>query len=344
VDHPALILLLSALLLALAGVVFWPRWGLWPLVQRALRTGERELTEDALKHLYDCEYQGTQASLQSIAGALEITAEKVARLVMRLEALGLVKTEESGLQLTPTGRSDALRIIRIHRLWEVYLADRTGFAESEWHPQADLREHQTTAAELEYLTYATGNPRFDPHGDPIPTPEGEIPSRQGISLGELTPGTSAKIVHVEDEPEAIYAQLRAQNISLNKRVTVLDKSPERIRLEVDGEEQSLAPVVAGNVWVSPMPRGTPSSPGDRLSSLSVGETRRVAVISPACKGLQRRRLLDLGLLPGTEITAVFTSPTGDPTAYRIRDSLIALRKEQADQIYVQTNGHGGGTR
>ena len=76
-------------------------------------------------------------------------------------------------------------------------------------------------------------------------------------------------------------------------------------------------------------------PVDRLSSLQLGESRSVIGISPACQGLQRRRLLDLGLVPGTEVTAVMTSPTGDPTGYRIRGAVIALRREQAELVHVQ---------
>ena len=58
-------------------------------------------------------------------------------------------------------------------------------------------------------------------------------------------------------------------------------------------------------------------------------------ISPACRGVERRRLLDLGLVPGTRVTAEFTSPAGDPVAYRVRGALIALRNQQADMIYVE---------
>jgi DtxR family Mn-dependent transcriptional regulator len=145
----------------------------------------------------------------------------------------------------------------------------------------------------------------------------------------------ATIVHVEDEPEAIYAQLRAQNVRPSQRLTILDKSSERIRVEINGEEQVMAPVVAGNVWVTPLPERAKPEPLDRLTSLKLGESRSVTGISPACQGLQRRRLLDLGLVPGTEVTAVMTSPTGDPTGYRIRGAVIALRREQAELVHVQ---------
>jgi DtxR family Mn-dependent transcriptional regulator len=260
-------------------------------------------------------------------------------LVEHLEAMELVRTEQAGLRLTSEGRSYALRILRIHRLWETFLAERTGFEEAEWHFQADRREHATSAGQLQQLVRTTGNPRFDPHGDPIPTEHGELPARRGQPLSDCESGDEVTIVHVEDEPEAIYAQLRAQNVRVNQRITIMDKSSERIHIEVDGEEHVMAPIVAGNVWVVPSPKGASSDLGDRLSSLRIGESRMCIGISPACQGLQRRRLLDLGLVPGTEVTAVMKNPTGDPTGYRIRGAVIALRNDQADLIRVQRKSH-----
>ena len=333
--HPAIALLLAGMLIIVGCIVLWPRRGLVPLVLRALQSSQRERIEDALKHLYDCEYRGSLGSIQSLAGSLELSTSQVAKFVERLEAMQWVRTERGGLRLTSEGRSYALRILRIHRLWETFLAERTGFEEAEWHFQADRREHATSPGQLQQLVRTTGNPRFDPHGDPIPTEHGELPTRRGQPLSDCELGDVVTIVHVEDEPEAIYAQLRAQNVRVHQRITILDKSSERMRIELDGDEQVMAPIVAGNVWVTPSPEGAPADLGDRLSSLRIGESRTCIGISPACQGLQRRRLLDLGLVPGTEVTAVMKSPTGDPTGYRIRGAVIALRNDQADLIRVQ---------
>ncbi len=74
---------------------------------------------------------------------------------------------------------------------------------------------------------------------------------------------------------------------------------------------------------------------ERLSSLKPGELGKIVNILPQCQGAERRRFMDLGIVPGTIVTAEFTSPVGDPTAYSIRHSLIGLRKEQADYILVE---------
>ena len=94
--HPALALLCLAVMLAVAWLLFWPGVGLVPLVRRSLLVGERERIEDALKHLHDCEYIDTVASIHSLAGALNLSTSRVARLTQRLESLGLMRVESNG--------------------------------------------------------------------------------------------------------------------------------------------------------------------------------------------------------------------------------------------------------
>lgn len=82
-------------------------------------------------------------------------------------------------------------------------------------------------------------------------------------------------------------------------------------------------------------------PANLLVHLKPGQSGRVVNISPLCHGPERRRLMDLGILPGTIISAEMKSPSGDPTAYNIRGSLIALRQEQANYINITTLGEPG---
>jgi DtxR family Mn-dependent transcriptional regulator len=302
----------------------------------AQRYSERVLIEDALKHLYTCEYEHLWGTIPSLVGALKIGRDTATRLAGRLEAMGLVDSDERGFHLKTEGRSYALRVIRIHRLWERYLADRTGVDEAEWHQQADVQEHKLTMEQADALSVRLGDPRFDPHGDPIPTAEGEIPSKRGVPLTALDPGTTARITHVEDEPEVVYAQLVAAGLYPGMTIQVVENDPRRIRIEAELEEHVLAPVVAANLTVETNGGSTGGRSSDsRLSSLRIGEQAMVVDISPACHGMERRRLLDLGIVPGTEVRAELESAGGDPVAYRIRGAVIALRKEQADLIYVR---------
>lgn len=318
-------------------VLVWPRDGLlWKWVQ-GREAAERISIEDALKHFYNYEYSRLSATIASLAGVLQIGRDEAARLAARLESLGLVTRDTEGIRLTAEGRSYALRVIRIHRLWERFLADRTGVCESQWHHQADRKEHQMTPEQVEHLSAELGHPIFDPHGDPIPTSEGELPTIQGLPLSALEPGATARIVHVEDEPDTVYAQLVAARLYPGMTVRVLQKTRDRMRIEADLQEHVLAPIVAANLTVQPIGDALDArAPERRLSSLSLGDEALVVDISPACRGIERRRLLDLGMVPGTRVRAELQSAGGDPTAYRIRGAVIALRRDQADLIYVRS--------
>ncbi|RMF60522.1 MAG: hypothetical protein D6743_14835, partial [Calditrichaeota bacterium] len=287
--------------------------------------------------LYDQEYKGITCTLQSLAGVLAVSGEEAARLMARLAALGLVAAKGEGFQLTAEGRKEALRMIRIHRLWERYLADETGIAETEWHKQAERLEHNMTDEEMEELAARAGYPSYDPHGDPIPTRSGKLPPKKGQPLTDLEEGELAQIIHIEDEPDAIYAQLVAENLHPGMRVRMLERTPERLTLTAQGEEVVLAPVVAANVTVVPLPKDLElvEEPHETLASLQPGERGEVVAIARSYRGQQRRRLMDLGVIPGTVITVEMRSASGDPTAYNIRGATIALRRSQAEKIYIR---------
>jgi DtxR family transcriptional regulator, Mn-dependent transcriptional regulator len=333
---PAINLTVAAAIGLILVVLLRPHGGLLWHWARGRRATERVRIEDALKHLYDCEYARESATLDSLAGALEIGRNEAARLTARLEALGLLASEHRRLTLTPEGCSYALRVIRIHRLLESYLAERTGVDESEWHRRADQLEHRVTAAEAEALSAQLGNPSYDPHGDPIPTPDGVMPSRRGLPLSALKTGAVARIVHVEDEPDEVYAQLVAARLSPGVTLRVLDSKPDRMRIEAEWQEHVLAPVVAANLTVEPLSDVAERIlPDSRLSSLAIGQQATVVDLSSTCRGPERRRLLDLGLVPGTVVRAELASTGGDPIAYRIRGAMIALRNAQANLIHVK---------
>jgi len=324
---------------AVVGVAVAAIW----LVRRVLRrlahgrqSVRRVLVEDALKHLRHCESTGKPASLEGLSGVLQISRNEAVEVVRRLESLGLVQSADGGLRLTDVGRRDALRIVRVHRLLERYLADRTGVDEVRWHEEADRREHLLSSEQIDRLAAEMGDPRFDPHGSPIPTASGDVGPAPGQSLVELPPGTHAVVVAVEDEPEVVYAQLVAEGLTVGTPLRVLDTGPKRIRVEALGEEHVLAPLLAANVFVRRLAAAPPGpDTWEYLSELAIGRSAKVVDISPVCRGPQRRRLLDLGLVPGTVVRAELASPGGDPTGYLVRGAVIALRRSQARLIRVE---------
>ncbi len=300
------------------------------------RDVERAQMEDALKHLYHTREAGRGGTIESLAGALQIDCDRAAQLAQTLERRALVAVQDGGLELTDAGRTYALRVIRTHRLWEHYLAHETGVAEPAWHEQADRMEHDLSPAEVDALSARMGNPVFDPHGDPIPSARGDMPVPEGQPLNTLEAGCQVRVVHVEDEPESTYRELLAARLEPGMTVNVLASNARGVQLDTGLERRQLSPLVAAQVTVQPVAQEAAAPlPARSLSSLAPGEAGIVATIAPACRGVERRRLLDLGLVPGTRVVAEFPSPAGDPVAYRIRGALIALRKLQADAIYLE---------
>jgi DtxR family Mn-dependent transcriptional regulator len=336
---PVYALTIFGLLLLAAGILFLPKYGIYFQLKRARRGLKRTLIEDALKHIYDYEYKNISCTTESIAGALLISSDAAAELLTRLSSMGLLVTNDNGVKLTPDGTSYALRVIRVHRLWERYLADETSVPPTEWHASAEEAEHHLTEEETEALAAQIGNPHFDPHGDPIPTPSGEMPPKKGHSLLSLNNGEFAVITHIEDEPEAVFAQLIAQGLYVGMQVMMIERSNERVRFAADGEEIILAPILTNNITVAPITdeEHRITTPMSALSSLPIGMEATVLNISKALRGQQRRRLMDLGIVPGTVIRAEMRSASGDPTAYMIRGAVVALRKQHAQMIFIQKN-------
>ncbi len=333
---PATLLIIGIIILSAFAFVIWPDRGILARWKKIRVDSKRVFIEDALKHLYDCEYKNTVCTLNGIANFLGISNEKASRLANLLLEMKLVNILENSIQLTAEGRSYALRVIRIHRLWERYLADQTSLGSTEWHKEAELKEHSLSESQVNELAAQLGNPLNDPHGDPIPSEELQMPEKRGEPISALKNGEFATIIHLEDEPKEIYAQLVAEGLYPGMQIRMLDQNALRVIFEADGEETVLAPVFAANITVIPIKeKENIQESFHTLSSLKKGESAVVAGISNAMRGLQRRRLFDFGLVPGTKITAMMDSFGGDPIAYEIRSSIIALRKNQTDFIYVK---------
>jgi DtxR family Mn-dependent transcriptional regulator len=333
--NSALVWTIAALALAtVAAAVAWPRrgllarWGAW----RAAR--QRMLAEDALKHLHTCEWRGQVATPDSLAGGLRLSPRAAFRLITRLEAQGWLRSMPEGLRLTPDGERLALQVIRAHRLWERYLADEARMPLADVHAEAERREHGRTAEGLLALDAALGYPNIDPHGDPIPTAAGRLDHVAAQPITAWPLGSPALIVHLEDEPAAIFAQVAAQGLRPGQTVRLIEAGAQRIVLS-DGEQTfSLAPVVAAMIYVVPAHPKQPGATARRLTELRPGQRATVQDLDAGLQGFTRRRLLDLGLTPGATVEAELQSLFRDPVAYRVRGTLVALRRDQARQVLV----------
>jgi len=334
--NPVVALFVAAVIGGAAALLFWPVRGLYWRWEHVLRASDRVLSEDALKHLFDCEYREIPGTLQGVSGALGISDNRAAELLARLQELELVSSEAAEFRLTEEGRSQALQIIRVHRLWEHHFSEDTGMDAEAWHREADRLEHRTSPEDAEAMAARLGHPRFDPHGDPIPTANGELRAPTGRPLSDLGVGEVGLVAHIEDEPDVVYRKLLAADLHVGTQITVLANKADGIRFEADGVEHVLSPVVANNLTVGALPAGQEvQQTFDTLASLQSGESGTVVGIAAACRGVERRRMMDLGIVPGTIVRAELEGPGGDPIGYRIRGAVIALRRQQAERIQIE---------
>jgi DtxR family Mn-dependent transcriptional regulator len=308
------------------------------VVVRHLRSRDalrrRTQIEDALKHLFDQEYRGRRGSFASLGGILRLNDRRLMQLLGRMQQQGLVRAQGQEFQLTPDGERVARQIVRAHRLLERYFADEARLPLRDVHAAAERREHALTADQVDELDASLGHPRLDPHGDPIPSRDGEITPPKDTPVTAWPADRFGRITHLEDEPPLAFAQILAQGLRIGQVVRILESSPERIVL-TDGENEfRLAPAVAANVFLAPAENRSATGLVS-LDRLSNGQPAEVVALDPGCQGFSRRRLMDLGFTPGARLEPVLHTFAGDPRAYRIRGTLVALRRDQAGQVLVR---------
>ena len=322
------VLLLVALVACLAGLV-----AVWRHRQRPTR--DRQRLEDALKHLFEQEYRGRHASISSLAGALHLGDSAVVTLVGRMQAQGLLAARGQEFALTPAGERLALQVVRAHRLLERYFADEARLPLRQVHAVAERREHSLSPDEADRLSASLGHPTRDPHGDPIPTRDGAVAPPIGSPATSWPADTTGRIVHLEDEPEISFAQIVAEGLRVGQVVRIVESTPSRLVM-TDGENEfRLAPAVAANVFLAPAPDAVVPADVIRLSDLGNDHPAEVIGLDEACQGFSRRRLMDLGFTEGAQIRPFLQTFAGDPRAYKIRGTLVALRRDQASQVLVR---------
>lgn len=314
--------------LALAGTAAW-----WRRLTAPAR--DRQRLEDALKHLFDQEYRDRRASISSLAGVLRLSDSTVVALVGRMQAQGLVESRGQEFGLTPEGERLALQVVRAHRLLERYFADEARLPLRDIHAAAERHEHMLSPAEADRLSARLGHPTRDPHGDPIPTRDGSVPPAVGIPATSWSPDATGLVVHLEDEPQISFAQIVAEGLRVGQLLRIVESTPERLVM-TDGEnEYRLAPAVAANIFLAPAPDTSAMAGVVRLSDLANRRPAEVVGLDEACQGFSRRRLMDLGFTQGAKIRPFLKTFSGDPRAYEVRGTLVALRRDQASQVLVR---------
>jgi DtxR family transcriptional regulator, Mn-dependent transcriptional regulator len=202
-----------------------PKLCLVPILKDDAPVGQA--VEDYAKAVYAIESRGEgPVSTNALAERLGVTAGSASAMIKKLHALGLVThVPYRGVELTGAGEKLALEVLRHHRLLELFLVEELGLPWDRVHAEAEVLEH-VLSEELEALIAAKlGDPTIDPHGDPIPTPDGRVAEAPTTALEALPVGAAGVFVRVSDSDPAMLRYLDSRGIRPGDAFEVVDRQP-----------------------------------------------------------------------------------------------------------------------
>lgn len=212
-----------------------------------------ESVQDYLKAIFELHQATPRVTTNALAARLGVSAASVTGMLRRLAELGLVEYEPyQGVVLTGSGRRAALEVIRHHRLIELYLTQALGYSWDEVHAEAERLEHAVSQSFAERIAQLLGDPKVDPHGDPIPSREGEMPHTSQRTLAEAPSGAALSIQRVRDEDAEVLRRLAALRLFPNTRFVVKTVDREKGRRVLclgDGAEVEIEDGLARHVFV-----------------------------------------------------------------------------------------------
>ncbi len=214
-------------------------------------------TGDYLKAIRELSEAGV-ASTTGIAARLSVAPGSVTRMFGRLQEMGLIEHEPyRGASLTERGRTEALRLVRRHRLIETFLLEHLGYSWQEVHEEAERLEHAVSDKFAERLAELLGHPDRDPHGAPIPKADGVLVHESSYPLSEATVGDRVRISRIRNEDVTVLTYLGERELVPGRLLSV-----EEVRAldgvvtveDEDGTSHSLGPSLAASVFVQDLSR------------------------------------------------------------------------------------------
>jgi DtxR family Mn-dependent transcriptional regulator len=250
-----------------------------------------QAVEDYLKVIY--KLQGSNAvSTTEIARALDVSAASVTNMVKRLAQMNLAEYQSyKGVRLTEAGCKIALEIIRHHRLLELYLKEVMGYSWENIHEEAEHLEHHISEEFESKIEEMLGYPTHDPHGDPIPTREGEVAATVDDPLSEAEPGQTVVIHRVSDSDPVLLHYLEELELMPRNEVTILEKAPfdGPLTIRIGTHTRTIGYAIATKIFVAPTP---PTEHSISLRDAAHAEPRAWVCLTlrvPTRPGRARRR-------------------------------------------------------
>lgn len=182
--------------------------------------------ENYLKALLKLSFQNEEkpeAGTNEMAAYLGVKPATATDMLKKLKEKELVSYKKYGkILLTETGRISAIAILRKHRLWETFLYEKLDFSWDEVHEVAEQLEHIQSAKLIDKLDQFLDFPEFDPHGDPIPKANGDMPEIAKTLLSELKEGEECKIAAVKDTSAVFLQYLEKLKVTIGTAITVVE--------------------------------------------------------------------------------------------------------------------------
>jgi len=213
-----------------------------------------ESLEMYLKSICELESIQSPVAISQLAQRLEVSPPSTIEMVKRLATQGLVThTPYKGVALTNKGRRQAYIVLRRHRLWECFLADNLGLAWEKVHDFACRLEHATVPEVTNALSEFLGHPQTCPHGNPIPTTEGNITNSQTTPLINLTINQTACLINIAYEETILLEYLAKRGFFPGVILTVEDIAPFQgpiiVRVKEQEYPEALGREIASRIFV-----------------------------------------------------------------------------------------------
>ncbi|HMB42218.1 MAG TPA: metal-dependent transcriptional regulator [Balneolaceae bacterium] len=209
--------------------------------------------EDYLKAIYKLQtLKEGGVSTSELAKEMGVANASVTNMVKRLSKLGMVDYQSYyGTTLTKSGEKIALEMIRHHRLLELYLKEMLGYSWDEVHEEAEKLEHYISEQFEDKISELLNHPTVDPHGDPIPTKDGEMPVIKSKKLSSVLADYSCIVQRVKNQDSDVLRKLEQAGIIPGVKVTIVKRDEEKgcLHLEVEGRKTSVADALAAQIYV-----------------------------------------------------------------------------------------------
>ena len=213
------------------------------------------VTQDYLKVIWTSqEWSDTKVTTKLLAEKLGVSASTASEGIRKLSDQGLVEHERYGsVTLTDDGRDAAIGMVRRHRLLETFLVRELGYGWDEVHDEAEILEHAVSEQLMARIDAKLGFPQRDPHGDPIPQPDGRVPDAGSRQLADLAVDESGVINRISDSDPEMLRYFQEIGIDLDRSVTVMEKRPFAGTISVsvdDGELIHLGDVASRAIFLA----------------------------------------------------------------------------------------------